>query len=108
LRHLERRRAAPVTHLDDEDQSVLEELADESFDLEADSSDQQLAQRLRDGVDALPAVPRTVVTLFHLEELSIAEIATVTGMSEGTIKSHLFRARLTLRDWLRRRELGPS
>jgi RNA polymerase sigma factor (sigma-70 family) len=107
LRHLERRRAAPVTHLDDEDPGVLDTLADESFDLEADASDQQIAQRLREGVDALPAVPRTVVTLFHLEELSVAEIATITGMSEGTIKSHLFRARLTLRDWLRRRELGP-
>jgi RNA polymerase sigma-70 factor (ECF subfamily) len=107
LRHLERRRAAPVTHLDDEDESVLDTLADESFDLEADSSDQQFAQRLREGVDALPAVPRTVVTLFHLEELSIAEIATITGMSEGTIKSHLYRARLSLRDWLRRRHLCP-
>jgi RNA polymerase sigma factor (sigma-70 family) len=107
LRHLERRRAAPVTRLDDEDESVLDTLADESFDLEADSSDQQFAQRLREGVDALPAVPRTVVTLFHLEELSIAEIATITGMSEGTIKSHLYRARLSLRDWLRRRHLCP-
>ncbi len=57
--------------------------------------------RLREGVDALPAVPRTLVTLYHLEELSITEIATITGMSEGTIKSHLFRARLSLRDWLR-------
>jgi RNA polymerase sigma-70 factor (ECF subfamily) len=107
LRHLERRRAAPVTRLDDEDESVLDTLADESFDLEADSRDQQFAQRLREGVDALPAVPRTVVTLFHLEELSIAEIATITGMSEGTIKSHLYRARLSLRDWLRRRHLCP-
>ncbi|HEV7607979.1 MAG TPA: sigma-70 family RNA polymerase sigma factor [Steroidobacteraceae bacterium] len=106
LRHLERRRAAPVTHLDDEDESTLETLADESFDLEADSGDEQLGHRLREGVDALPALPRTLVTLFHLEELSIAEIATITGMSEGTIKSHLFRARLTLRDWLRRRGVG--
>lgn len=103
LRHLERRQAAPVTHLDDEDESVLDTLADESFDLEADSGDEQIAIRLREGVDSLPAVPRTLVTLFHLEELSVAEIATITGMSEGTIKSYLFRARLTLRDWLRRR-----
>jgi len=106
LRHLERRRAAPVTHLDDEGESALEALADESFDLEADSGDEQLALRLREGVGALPAVPRTLVTLFHLEELSIAEIATITGMNEGTVKSHLFRARLSLRDWLRQRGVG--
>ena len=48
-------------------------------------------------------MPRTLVTLYHLEELSIGEIATITGMNEGTIKSHLSRARLTLRGWLRRR-----
>ena len=81
-------------------------LADEAFDLEAESGDEQLALRLREGVDALPAVPRTLVTLFHLDEMSIAEIAAITGMNKGTVKSHLFRARLTLRDWLRRRGVG--
>lgn len=103
LRHLERRRAAPVTYLDDEAESAADALADESIDLEAASGDEQLAARLREGVDALPAVPRTLVTLYHLEELTISELATITGMSEGTIKSHLFRARSSLRDWLRRR-----
>jgi RNA polymerase sigma-70 factor (ECF subfamily) len=59
-------------------------------------------------VDALPAVSRTLITLYHLDELPIHEIATITGMSEGTIKSHLFRARATLGDWLRRRGVsGP-
>jgi len=102
LRHLERQRATPVTHFD-EGEGELEALADASFDLETESGDEQTALRLREGVDALPAIPRTLVTLYHLEELSISEIATITGMSEGTIKSHLFRARLSLRDWLHRR-----
>jgi RNA polymerase sigma factor (sigma-70 family) len=105
LRHLERRRAMRVIPFDDDDEGdrAAELLADESFDLEAASGDAQLAMRLREGVDALAAVPRTLVTLYHLEELPIPDIATITGMSEGTIKSHLFRARLSLRDWLRRR-----
>jgi RNA polymerase sigma factor (sigma-70 family) len=102
LRHLERRRAAPVSFIEDEEGAV-EALADESFELEAASGDEQMAARLRAGVDALPPVPRTLVTLYHLEELPIGEIATITGMSEGTIKSHLFRARASLREWLRRR-----
>ena len=102
LRHLERRRAAPVSFFDDEEQAV-DALADESFDLETAADDAQLAARLRQGVDALPAVPRTLVVLYHLEELPISEIATITGMSEGTIKSHLFRARASLGEWLRRR-----
>ena len=103
LRHLERQRAAPVSYLDDEGESAAETLADESPDLESASGDEQLAARLRQGVEALPPVPRTLVTLYHLEELTITEIATITAMSEGTIKSHLFRARASLREWLRRR-----
>jgi len=103
LRHLERRRAARVISFDGEDEAALESLADESFDLEAASADEEQAVHLREAVDSLPAVPRMLVTLYHLEELSIAEIASITSMSEGTIKSHLFRARLSLRDSLRRR-----
>lgn len=98
LRHLERRRT--TSRIDDEDDAV-EALIDESDDLEA-FADAQHAARLREAVAALPAVPRTLVTLYHLEELPIAEIATITGMNEGTIKSHLFRARSSLREWLRR------
>jgi len=103
LRHLERRRATPVSLLGDGEQLAYESAADESFDLEADAGDEQRAGRLLAGIDALPPVPRTLITLYHLEELSIPEIAAMTGMNEGTIKSQLFRARLTLRDWLQRR-----
>jgi RNA polymerase sigma factor (sigma-70 family) len=102
LRHLQRRRAAVITDFD-AGEGVADSLVDESFDLEAVAGDEQLAARLREGVDALPTVPRTLVTLYHLEELPISDIATITGMSEGTIKSHLFRARATLGVWLRRR-----
>jgi RNA polymerase sigma factor (sigma-70 family) len=101
LRHLERRRAAPTVYLDDEGEGD-DRVAYES-DIERASGDAQHAARLREAVQALPAVPRTLVTLYHLDELSISEIATITGMNEGTIKSHLFRARSALRDWLRRR-----
>jgi RNA polymerase sigma factor (sigma-70 family) len=103
LRHLQRRRAAVLTHFDADGEGVADSLADESFDLEAVAGDEQLAARLREGVDALSPVPRTLVTLYHLDELPISDIATITGMSEGTIKSHLFRARATLGVWLRRR-----
>jgi RNA polymerase sigma factor (sigma-70 family) len=101
LRHLERRRAAPTTSLDEEGESGEHAVADEA-DLEAAAGDLQHAARLRAAVQALPAVPRTLVTLYHLEELSIPDISAITGMNEGTIKSHLFRARSSLRDWLRR------
>ena len=37
-----------------------------------------------------------MVQLHYLQELGIAEIAATTGQAEGTIKSHLFRARKQL------------
>jgi RNA polymerase sigma factor (sigma-70 family) len=103
LRHLERRRALPLTSLGEGDQLAYESAEDESLDVEGDAADEVTMSRLLEGVDALPAVPRTLITLYHLEELTIPEIATMTGINEGTIKSHLFRARATLRDWLRKR-----
>ena len=48
----------------------------------------------------VPPLQRTVLTLYHLDELSIGEIAGITGLASGTIKSHLFRSRLRLRELL--------
>jgi RNA polymerase sigma-70 factor (ECF subfamily) len=43
------------------------------------------------------------LTLYYLEEASIPEIARITGLASGTIKSHLFRSRLRLRGALETR-----
>ncbi len=48
----------------------------------------------------LPENYRVVVDLFHVGDYSYQEIAEITGLSEGTIKSHLFRARKILKDKL--------
>lgn len=47
-------------------------------------------------VEELPEVPRRVITLFYFEERSVAEVATLLGCPEGTVKTHLFRARAAL------------
>ena len=40
----------------------------------------------------LPARQRTVFLLRFVEDMDLLEIAEVTGMKEGTVKVHLFRA----------------
>lgn len=48
----------------------------------------------------LPESYRLVVDLFHIGDYSYQEIVEITGLSEGTIKSHLFRARKILKSKL--------
>jgi RNA polymerase sigma-70 factor (ECF subfamily) len=53
-------------------------------------------------VAALPPGQREVLILFEYEELSLGEIAEVTGIETGAVKARLHRARETLRH-----RLGP-
>ncbi|CAM1343406.1 RNA polymerase sigma factor [Tenacibaculum amylolyticum] len=55
---------------------------------------------LQMAVDKLPPVYKTLITLFHNEELSYEEISKITGLPEGTLKSYLYRARKKLREYL--------
>ena len=54
-----------------------------------------------EAVLALPAKYRTAVHQYYYEELSVAEIAKITGKSESAVKSRLFRARAMLREALK-------
>ncbi len=49
-------------------------------------------------IDKLPPLYKTLITLYHLEELPNKEIAAITNLPEGTIKSYLSRARKILKD----------
>jgi len=51
---------------------------------------------LRRMVEELPEMTRRIVTLFYFEEQSVALVAEALGLPQGTIKTHLFRARATL------------
>ena len=63
----------------------------------------QLIHDIRNALRALPDKQRMVFQLKVLHAMTIREIAQVTGSSEGTIKTHLFRAthavRNALKDW---------
>jgi RNA polymerase sigma-70 factor (ECF subfamily) len=48
-------------------------------------------------VSTLPSGERTAVLLYYRQEMSVAEIAAALGVSAGTVKTHLSRARVKLR-----------
>ena len=47
-------------------------------------------------VRRLPEQQRWAVALHYVEDRPVAEVAAVLGCSEGTVKTHLSRARATL------------
>jgi RNA polymerase sigma-70 factor (ECF subfamily) len=47
-------------------------------------------------MDRLPEVQRTAITLFYFQDKSVGEVALMLGIPEGTVKSHLHRARIAL------------
>jgi len=104
LRHLEKKRI-PVVDADDEVHGELVENVGDGGDLEAGLVEEEVVRHLRSAIERLAPLPRTILTLHHLEEIPIPEIAQITGVPEGTIKSHLFRSRARLRELLR--ELLP-
>ena len=79
--------------------------------LEKDQRDPEPADRLQvdersellwQAVQALPLGERTAVVLYYRENMTVKDVARAMGVTSGTVKTHLFRARakiqVTLRD----------
>ena len=58
------------------------------------------SRRLWQAVAALPSGERTAVFLYYRDEMAVADIAQALGVTTGTIKTFLFRARRHLRGLL--------
>jgi RNA polymerase sigma-70 factor (ECF subfamily) len=52
-------------------------------------------------IDRLPEIQRIVITLFYLEDKSVDQVARMLGIPEGTVKSHLHRARVALGEMIK-------
>ena len=85
----------PIEPADDETDPLDSVAAD--ADLEEGFADAELFQHVATAMAGLSPMQRTILTLFHLDEVPIEEIAQITGSPIGTVKSHLFRARARLR-----------
>jgi len=76
---------------DDEPGAIADETAKQNW------TDSETAADIHWGLAKLPLTEREVLTLFFLEEFQIQEIAEITGVPVGTVKSRLHRARGNLR-----------
>lgn len=60
----------------------------------------QRSRIINAAIEQLPALQKTLIALYHQDEKSYTDIAFITGLPEGTVKSYLFRARKALREIL--------
>ena len=105
INYLEKKKLIfPVNNNDDNecDDEALEKLNNkiDPFSNETENLifKKELSEILKNEIDNLSPVYKTLITLYHNEDLNYLEIAEITELPEGTVKSYLFRARKILRD----------
>ncbi|WP_263785277.1 RNA polymerase sigma factor [Salinibacter grassmerensis] len=80
--------------------AALNRVPDSSEDVAAATEGRHQRDRVREGIQALSEHYRTALTLYHLEGMSVSQISTAMENPEGTVKSHLYRGRKKLKEWL--------
>ena len=65
--------------------------------------DEELRRHIVRGVASMPYIYKIVINLRDFEGFSTQEVSRLLGLKESTVKVRLHRARLYLRDWLKRR-----
>lgn len=63
---------------------------------EASAISKEQRERVRAAIEALPEIYRRTVMLHYYSNLNYADIARLDGVSEGTVKSRIFRAKQRL------------
>ncbi len=109
LRRHKRRPATSFEDFGDVDEEANPALIDEQEGPEAYIERQEVADMIQASIQTLPPDQRITLVLSDVQGLSYNEIAEVTDVALGTVKSRLARARAKLRDHLREHgELLPS
>ncbi|MEM1370195.1 MAG: sigma-70 family RNA polymerase sigma factor [Cyanobacteria bacterium P01_H01_bin.15] len=99
-----RKRHSPAVSLDCprkvNDGEMDWEIADRSPGPNDKLSTQEFYEQLRQGIEQLPEAFRTTIVLREIDGLSYEEIAQITEVSLGTVKSRIARARNKLQSML--------
>ena len=85
-----------------------ETLQEQIAEPDSDTNRFEDAERVHLGLTRIGWAEREILTLHFLDDLSVAEIATVLGIPPGTVKSRLHRARSELRQVLELEARDPN
>lgn len=75
-------------------------VADRRDEADVNAASNEIARRIDAAIEELPEMQRLVARLHLVEEMNHSEIAAVTGLSDGTVRSHLSLARTKLKQKL--------
>lgn len=99
-----RKRSRPQRSLDEaialDESNVTRQFEDDTPGPEEVAEGAERRMVLERAIQTLPEAQRVVIVLYHTQGLSYEEIAEITNLPMGTVKSKLNRARLALRDRL--------
>ena len=91
---------APARAEDSDGEEPVELAPTDEPSPERRAAGREIRDRLRVALDTLSPRQRAIFAMKHFEEMSIPDIADVTGLDPGTVKSHLFRAAQKVRERL--------
>ena len=108
LRRQKRRPADSIEDMHEIQPAVDAQIHSQQENPETYAQRSELSDAIQDCINDLPDDQRVIAVLADVQEYAYQEIADITGLALGTVKSRLSRARGKLRDCLRAvRELLP-
>jgi RNA polymerase sigma-70 factor (ECF subfamily) len=96
----ERNRQRRSSQMASEDASDISAVASPGADVEALASGSQMQMLLQSLIASLPQELRDPLLLSTVDELTSAQIAAITGVAEGTVRTRTLRARKMLKEKL--------
>jgi RNA polymerase sigma-70 factor (ECF subfamily) len=83
-----------------EDHKSISNIATEAQQPDIFIEEKDISTRVQTEINKMDVRYRTILTLYHLNEMSYSEIGEIMNLPEGTVKSYLFRARRQLKERL--------
>ena len=92
-----RKKRVPVVSMEGPDEDTTPQYSDEGPSPLDEIETDRVKVLLSDAIQQLPPDYREVIVLYHVNEVSYEQIATITGLPLGTVKNRIFRARQMMR-----------